>query len=67
MRGVAPGRGGLGVRSRAEEQELGPEWGGEVAGSLHPHLFLCYEQKCPPEALHVKPEVRGLLRRLGKE
>lgn len=41
---MALGRGGLDVRSRAEEQELDPEWGGEAAGSLHPHWFLCDEQ-----------------------
>lgn len=63
----APGRGRLGVQSGAEEQELGPEWGGEVVGSLHPHWFLSDEQECPPEALHVEPEMHGLLRRLGSD
>ena len=51
--GGAPGRGGLGVQSGAEQQELGPEWGWEVVGSLHLPWFLSDEQECPPKALHV--------------
>lgn len=65
--GGAPGRGGLGVQSGAEEQELGPEWGREVVGSLHLPWFLSDEQECPPKALHVEPEVRGLLRRFRSD
>ena len=66
------GRGGSGQRQagRAERSRgagAGSGVGKGGVGSLHPHWFLSDEQECPPEALHVEPEVHGLLRRLGSD